>query len=94
MEQKFRSDLLELAGHFAQAKDVSLRWIGQNTLHDNTFFHRIADDPKVTFTVRTYSNLMLWFSANWPEGAVWPANISRPFVEREAETAVDADKAA
>jgi hypothetical protein len=30
------------------------------------------------FTVRSYDNVMRWFSTNWPDGAEWPAHVARP----------------
>ena len=29
-------------------------------------------------TVKTYNRVLQWFSNHWPEGAEWPADISRP----------------
>jgi hypothetical protein len=30
--------------------------------------------------LRTASSALLWFSDNWPDSAVWPADIVRPHV--------------
>lgn len=59
---------------------------------DTTVSSRIFNDGKKIGSLRTgadimtrkYNAALVWFSANWPEGAVWPEGVSRPGVEQAA----------
>ena len=61
-------------------------------IEDTTVSARVFNDSKKLTALRTgaditvgrYNGAMHWFSANWPEGAVWPASVARPAVERVA----------
>lgn len=40
--------------------------------------------------VRRFEAAMSWLSRNWPDGAVWPTDVSRPNVEHEQASPSDA----
>ncbi|MDE3023724.1 MAG: hypothetical protein KGI54_18060 [Pseudomonadota bacterium] len=47
--------------------------------------HRIGSiQAGASFTVRTYERALEWFSANWPENAVWPDGVERPIHTEDA----------
>lgn len=58
-------------------------------LEDVTVSYRAFGDSKklaglrgaADITVKRFNQAMLWFSANWPEGAEWPAGVPRPLLE-------------
>lgn len=62
------------------------------TLEEKTVSSRVFQDSKKLgairagsdITVSRYNSAIEWFSANWPEGAVWPHDVPRP---ASAETA-------
>ena len=68
--------LLSLADAYRSATDI----------RDNTLSWRVFGDTKKLTAIREgadiqvgrYEKAIAWFSANWPEGAVWPADIARP----------------
>lgn len=55
-------------------------------VEDKTLSSRVFDDGKKLgairagkeITVGRYNAALEWFSANWPEGAVWPDGVPRP----------------
>lgn len=77
MEAQLRETLRTLSTVFAQASDCALSTVSRRCRNDSGFFHRLAD-PSKSFTVRTFDEVMQWFSDNWPTHAAWPATISRP----------------
>lgn len=77
MERELRSNLRTCAEAYATARAIELSTVGRLAAGDWRFFDRIVDGK--SFTVRKYDEVMCWFSANWPEGAEWPADIRRPF---------------
>ena len=56
------------------------------TLEEKTVSSRVFQDSKKLgairagsdITVGRYNAALEWFSANWPEGAVWPDGVPRP----------------
>jgi len=70
------SDLLELTDAFLAATSIK----------EVTLSHRVFGDSKKICAMREGSDITVgrfneafrWFSANWPQGAAWPANINRP----------------
>ncbi|MDQ0996911.1 hypothetical protein QFZ34_002093 [Phyllobacterium ifriqiyense] len=61
-------------------------------IEDKTVSSRVFDDSKKLTALRSGSDLTVsrfndalrWFSSNWPDDAVWPEEVSRPFVEQAA----------
>lgn len=76
MEETLRQHLIAAAQAFEAASGITMPTIGRRALNDNTLLPRLAAGQG--FTVKTYDRLMLWLSANWPEGAEWPADVPRP----------------
>lgn len=81
-EATLKQILFDLAEAYTAATEVSAATIGKRALNDNTFFARVAEGA--TFTAKTFDKLVQWFSENWPEGAVWPSNVERPFTKATA----------
>lgn len=74
--------MVELA-HLLSVADA---YKSATSLEDVTVSHRIFGDSKKLGALRTgaditlsrFNSALLWFSANWPEGAKWPKNVERP----------------
>lgn len=77
MENDLRLILLQMANSFAEADGCGLSMVSRRCRNDSGFFSRIRD-PQKSFTVRTFDEVMRWFSVNWPEGAEWPEFVPRP----------------
>lgn len=77
MEHTLRSALTLLVARFSEKTGLSAPTIGKRAINDNTFFARLAKG-ETGFNIRTYDRIVGWLSANWPEGAEWPADIARP----------------
>ena len=84
MESELRTNLMACALAYSAARDLSISTVGRLAAGDWRFFDRLDDDAK-TFTARKYDEVINWFSAQWPENAVWPSEVPRPVVE-EART--------
>ncbi|MCA0032715.1 hypothetical protein [Mesorhizobium sp. B263B2A] len=41
-------------------------------------------DGTADIGTRRYNSAIMWFAANWPDGAVWPDGVARPMVEQAA----------
>lgn len=62
-------------------------------IEDTTISHRVFNDSKKLgavragkdISVRRYNAAIEWFSANWPEGAVWPHDVPRPEMTEAAQ---------
>jgi hypothetical protein len=77
MESELRSNLIAVATAFAHAEQCGLSTVSRRCRNDSGFFHRLFDETK-SFTVRTFDDVLQWFSDNWPPGTEWPASIARP----------------
>jgi len=80
MEETLRQHLIDLAATYEAATGASRATIGKRALNDNTFYARIEDGSG--FTIKTFDNLVGWFSENWPADPAWPEGIERPVKER------------
>jgi hypothetical protein len=79
MENTLRASLVATADAFALAENCALSTVSRRCRNDSAFFRRIADVEK-SFTLRTFDEVMQWFSDNWPPGHEWPDGVDRPQV--------------
>lgn len=77
METELLAHLEACANAFAAARGLKISTVARLATQDGQFFSRLRD-PKNTFTVRKYDTVIRWFSDNWPDGAMWPADVPRP----------------
>ncbi|WP_156647967.1 hypothetical protein [Methylobacterium sp. Leaf88] len=77
MDSFLRENLVTCLAVYISAVGGRESTIGQRAAGDWRFFRRLAD-PSVTFTIRKYEEVMLWFRANWPADAAWPENVPDP----------------
>lgn len=76
MESELSRHLLTLAASFGESRKLEETTVGRLCAADGRFFSRIREGK--TFTAKKYDEVVAWFSANWPETAVWPDEIVRP----------------
>lgn len=79
METELANHLMSLSGRFCVAREIGEATAGRLCAADGRFFSRIREGK--TFTAKKYDEVVVWFSVNWPEGAVWPHDVPRPAVE-------------
>ncbi|SCM73449.1 conserved hypothetical protein [uncultured Pleomorphomonas sp.] len=77
MENLLRANLRHVSDAFSASTGYSEATICKRVFGSDRFLHRIEHSGS-SFTVRTYDRAMTWFSANWPEGVAWPADVPRP----------------
>ncbi|MBR0868910.1 hypothetical protein JQ633_00960 [Bradyrhizobium tropiciagri] len=82
MENELRTNLLTCAALYAAKREIGLSTLGRLAAGDWRFFTNLPKDDK-TFTARKYDEVLHWFSANWPSGSDWPADIDRPRVSEQ-----------
>jgi hypothetical protein len=67
-------------------------FIAATSIKEVTLSHRVFGDSKKLSAIRNGADITLgrfnasmeWFSANWPEGIEWPADVIRPATEKAA----------
>lgn len=74
MDSFLRKNLLTCLAAYMSAVGARETTIGQKAAGDWRFFRRVAN-PSVTFTIRKYEEVMLWFRVNWPANTDWPKNV-------------------
>jgi hypothetical protein len=75
--------LLAIVDAYRAATGVEDKTVSSRTFNDGKKIEalRMGGD----LTTERYNAAILWFSANWPVGAEWPAGIARPAVEVATE---------
>lgn len=76
MEKELVSNLNAVFEAFSAASKLKASTIWARAVGDARFMDRLSSGA--SFTIKTYDNAIKWFSDNWPQGAVWPANVNRP----------------
>lgn len=77
-----KSHLLRIADEYKRVTGIE----------DVTVSHRVFGDSKKLAALRGDSDITLgrfntalsWFASNWPDGADWPSDVTRPEVEHAA----------
>lgn len=76
METELIRHLERILAAYREKDERAESTIGRFCAGDGDFFDRLRSGKG--FNVRTYDRVVGWFSANWPEGAVWPDDVLRP----------------
>ena len=82
MGPRLTKNLLTLANIHVTATGGAMSSLSKKAHSDSAFFDRLAAG-KISFSVRKYDEIIVWFYRHWPDGAAWPAGIDLPTV-REA----------
>jgi hypothetical protein len=77
-------DLLDVIDAYASAESLPDVTISSRVFKDSKKLRAIRDGSDIT--VRRLNDALEWLSANWPNGAAWPAHVDRP-VSRSGEAA-------
>jgi hypothetical protein len=88
MESNLRQTLISLAVNFAGFEGCALSTVSRRCRNDSGFFHRLSD-PTKSFTVRTFDEVVQWFSKNWPVESEWPSGVDRPAVSAAGSLSPD-----
>jgi hypothetical protein len=76
-------DIVLLAEAYAAATGNSVNTVSTKVFADGKRVNAIREGKGIT--LRRFNDALAWFSANWPENAVWPATVTRPFPQEAAE---------
>ena len=70
------SQLLIIANSFCSARRLSLPRVSTLIFNDGKRLGSIQRGGDLQ--TASFERAMVWFSANWPEGAAWPSDVPRP----------------
>lgn len=82
----FLDAFLSVARGYASATGLEMRTISSRVFDDGKVLPGV-DAGQRTISLARADAAMRWFSANWPEGAEWPAGVSRPEAGDEKDAA-------
>lgn len=85
MEAELKAHILILAERFGAATGLAPATVAMRVARDARFFDRLNDGKG--FTVKTYDNVLGWFSDHWPATAKWPSDVPRPEAHRNGAAA-------
>jgi hypothetical protein len=78
-----REQLILVSDRFGAARGIGRQRVSTLVLNRGSTLDLLAGGS-ADVTTGTFERAMLWFSANWPEGAEWPAEVLRPCSVPEA----------
>lgn len=73
----FTDQLVAVATAYCRASQVPLARASMHALGDRRLLPGLVTGS-LTVTLRRADRALQWFSAHWPDGAVWPASVPRP----------------
>lgn len=71
--------LIALCRAYADAEGIELKTVSSRVFQDSKKLDALIGGYDIS--VRRYEAALRWFSENWPAGAPWPDNETRPQVE-------------
>lgn len=76
--QSFRTLAEALAKHTGRKVSTVVRWSSGS----GDVLRRLEAGKTITF--QRWSDILVWFDANWPADLDWPTDIPRPSAQKEA----------
>lgn len=77
------SHIITLADEYARAAQIGEKTVSGRVFNDRNKLGALRDGAEIT--VGRFNAALVWFSENWPEDAVWPADVMRPVVVEAAQ---------
>jgi hypothetical protein len=77
-----KEQLIDVVDAFAAKRELSDSRISTMVFGDGKIIGRLRGTGDLT--TRRYEMALVWFSENWPEGAVWPDGVGQPASEDAA----------
>jgi hypothetical protein len=71
--------LITVADEYGRVAQVEEKTVSSRVFQDSKKLGAIRAGSDIT--VGRYNAALAWFSANWPDHAVWPRDVPRPAVE-------------
>lgn len=84
MAPKLTKNLLSLAAAHIAATGGALSSLSKKAHSDSAFFDKLTLG-EVSFSVRKYDEIVVWFFRHWPDGVAWPTAVELP-TAKEANT--------
>jgi len=83
--------LLKVVDAYQKATGLADGTLGTYVFNDGKQVKRLRIGKDIT--VGRFNDALRWFSAHWPDGAVWPDGIARPCVGGERQELGSGDDA-
>ncbi len=77
-----REQIIVVADTFAEARGIGRKRVSTLVLNRGSKLDGIAAGGDLA--TGTFERAMIWFAANWPDGARWPEGVPRPALQVEA----------
>ena len=71
--------LIDLATRYCAATGKTRIAVSKRVFNDGKVLDNLVDGKDIT--IGRFERAMRWFSDNWPDGAEWPDEVSRPHAE-------------
>ncbi|CVI15295.1 hypothetical protein G6L26_007520 [Agrobacterium radiobacter] len=84
--------LIKVAEAYGSASQVEEKTVSSRVFQDSKKLGAIRAGSDIT--VGRYNAAILWFDANWPEGADWPHDVPRPLTADRFDAMFGAGSAA
>lgn len=84
--------ILCLSRDYADASSLTLRQVSWRVFGDTNKVDQLVSGGDLT--TRRFSQAVVWFSANWPEGLAWPSGVHRPDPHLAAPSSDDGENGA
>lgn len=75
------ADLLSIVDEYRRVTGAEDRTVSSRVFADSKKLGALRNGADIT-TAR-FNDAVMWFSANWPEGAIWPDCIDRPALDEK-----------
>ncbi|MDF1606981.1 hypothetical protein PZ897_02195 [Hoeflea sp. YIM 152468] len=77
------ASLLLLAEVYGNALGIPRKTVSSRVFSDSKKLQGLHDGADIV--TGRFNAAVMWFSANWPDGAEWPEGVERPAVAEVAE---------
>lgn len=84
--------LIKVADAYGAAAQVEEKTVSSRVFQDSKKLGAIRAGSDIT--VGRYNAAIIWFDANWPEGAEWPQDVLRPLTADRIDAMFQTEPAA
>lgn len=84
--------LIKVADAYGAAEQVEEKTVSSRVFQDSKKLGAIRAGSDIT--VGRYNAAIIWFDANWPDGAEWPHDVLRPLTAERLDAVLERGSAA
>jgi hypothetical protein len=91
MGPRLTKNLLMLADAYIKATGYTIGTLSKKAHSDTAFFERLKAS-EISFSVRKYDQIVVWFFTHWPDKVPWPQAVDIP-TKRDVSAVLSEDLA-